>query len=75
MSRGFAVLLVALAIAPSLAVAQNRHAGSEEQQRACRSDVARFCRGVRGGDYAIADCLRDNMRRLRASCRRVMEGR
>jgi hypothetical protein len=74
MFRCLAILMIALTVSPSVVLAQNRHAGSEEQQRACRSDVARFCRGVRG-DYAIADCLRDNMSRLRASCRKVMEGR
>jgi len=54
--------------------AQPGHLGTPEQQRACRPDVQRFCREVQNqGDYAIADCLKTNERRLSSACRRVIE--
>jgi hypothetical protein len=51
-----------------------QHAGTPQQQAACRPDVLRFCRGIRD-DYAVADCLREHMGRLRHTCRNVIEGR
>jgi len=74
MVRYLSVMLLAIAASCTAAAAQNAHMGTAQQQRACRSDVARFCRGVRGGDFAIADCLKAHRHRLRASCRRVIEG-
>jgi hypothetical protein len=65
-------LVVILLAAPCAALAQ--HAGTPQQQAACRPDVLRFCRGIRD-DYAVADCLRANAGRLRHSCRNVIEGR
>jgi Cysteine rich repeat len=65
--------LVSFVILSTYAGAQHR--GTPEQQRACRPDVARFCGAVKGGDDAIADCLRANLARLRPACRNVIEGR
>jgi hypothetical protein len=73
MTRYFAAAALFLAIVPA-AWAQNQ--GTPEQQRACRPDVARFCRHMQsGGDYAIENCLRANIQRLRPACRDVLEGR
>jgi hypothetical protein len=47
--------------------------GTPEQQRACRPDVLRHCRGMHE-DYAIEQCLRSNMSGLRPACRRVFQG-
>lgn len=69
--RTVLVLLILIA-APGAAVAQ--HAGTPQQQAACRPDVRRFCRGL-NDDYAIADCLRSHAARLRRICRDVIEGR
>ena len=41
-----------------------------EEQRACRPDVLRHCRGMTD-NYAIEQCLRSNMPRLRPACRHV----
>ena len=49
------------------------HRGTLEQQRACRPDVVRHCRGM-SDDYAIAGCLRSNVERLRPACRHVIQG-
>jgi hypothetical protein len=73
MTRVFAVALLSLAILPDAAMAQHR--GTPEQQRACRPDVARFCRHAGSSDYEIEACLRANMGRLRRACRAVFEGR
>jgi hypothetical protein len=47
--------------------------GSPQQQRACRADVVRHCRGIQD-DLAIADCLKANASTLRLACRQVIEG-
>jgi hypothetical protein len=73
MTRAFAIAMFSIVILSAAALGQ--HQGTPEQQRACRHDVTRFCRHVEGGDYAIADCLRANIERLRLECRQVMEGR
>jgi hypothetical protein len=78
MIRHLFVLAVTLAVLPAVAVAQGGgaqgHLGTPEQQRACRPDVQRFCREMQNqGDYAIADCLKANSRRLSSACRRVIE--
>jgi hypothetical protein len=75
MVKHFRVLALALALMPASAVAQyyGGHHGTAEQQRACRPDVLRHCRGL-SEDYAIADCLRDHAHYLRPACRRVISG-
>jgi hypothetical protein len=78
MIRHLFVLAVTLAVLPAVAVAQGGgaqgHLGTPEQQRACRPDVQRFCREMQNQrDYAIADCLKANGRRLSSACRRVIE--
>jgi hypothetical protein len=47
--------------------------GTPQQQRACHSDAARFCRHSRD-DFATADCLRAHIDRLHTACRRVLKG-
>jgi hypothetical protein len=66
------VLVMILLAAPCAAFAQ--HAGTPQQQAACRPDVLRFCRGIQD-DFAVADCLRAHAGRLRHTCRNVIEGR
>jgi hypothetical protein len=78
MLRHLLVPALTLAVLPAVAFAQGGgaqgHLGTPEQQRACRSDVQRFCREMQNqGDYAIADCLKTNSRRLSSPCRRVIE--
>ncbi len=73
MVKTFAILTLSLAIWPFAALAQDGHRGTAQQQRACQSDVARYCRGSHS-DGAIADCLRSHADRLRHACRQVIEG-
>ncbi len=66
-------LLLTLGVTP--ATAQERgHAGTASQQRACRSDVLRYCRDEHE-DYAMADCLRAHTRQLHPACRQALGGR
>ena len=70
-------LVLSLALS-SIAVAQERpvegHKGTPEEQQACRSDVARYCRNVQDkGDEAIVDCLKANIKTLRPACRQIVE--
>jgi hypothetical protein len=68
------VLLASLTVFSTPVFAQ--HQGTPAQQRACRGDVLRHCRTVQAqGDYAMASCLQENMPRLSAGCRRVLERR
>jgi hypothetical protein len=73
MVKILATLTLTLAVWSWAALAQDGQRGTAQQQRACRSDVARFCRGGES-DSAIASCLRANVGRLRHACRQVIEG-
>jgi hypothetical protein len=70
-------LIVAMTAASSVAYAQEGrtagHKGTAEQQRACRQDVLRLCRGIQD-DEAIYACLKANSAKLRSACREVIEG-
>jgi hypothetical protein len=70
-------LIVAMTAALSVASEQEGraagHKGTPEQQRACRPDVLRLCRGI-NDDEAIYDCLKANSAKLRSACRDVIEG-
>jgi hypothetical protein len=57
----------------SYAAGSYENRGTPEQQRACRPDVLRHCRGI-NDTYAIEQCLRSNMYRLRPACRHVFGG-
>jgi hypothetical protein len=75
MFKHLQILALALALVPASASAQyyGGHRGTAEQQRACRPDVVRHCRGL-SSDYAMEDCLREHMQVLRPACRRVLSG-
>jgi hypothetical protein len=71
------ILLTALSVASlDTIIAEGRESGyrgTEQQQRACRPDALRHCRGV-DDDRAIEACLRANVDRLRPACRHVIAG-
>jgi hypothetical protein len=75
MIRYFLLLTVAMTAASSVAYAQESpgHKGTAEQQRACRPDALRLCRGTHE-DEAIYACLKANTAKLRSACREVIEG-
>ena len=73
MNRYLLAVMLSLAVLPAAASAQEKHGGTPEQQRACRPDVVRHCRGVRE-DQAIYECLKANAHSLRPACREVIEG-
>jgi hypothetical protein len=77
MAKGIPSLVVALALVSGIGSAnaypQQQHMGTPQQQRACHSDAARYCRHSRD-DFATADCLREHIDRLRTACRRVLNG-
>ena len=77
MIRHVLVLLLSLTTFPVIAAEERleeSHQGTTEEQRACRSDVVRYCRGVQDkGDDAMVDCLKLNLRRLKPACRQIIE--
>ena len=65
---GFALLFVSVSTA---ALAQ--HGGSDQEQKACARDVARFCRAViNQGDFTVLACLQQNRPKLTGACRQVL---
>ena len=78
MIRSFVCALVATVVVSSIGYAQDSrttgHKGTAEQQRACRSDALRLCRGIHDDD-AVFQCLRENVAKLHSACRDVIEGR
>jgi hypothetical protein len=71
LSQSLFCLVAATVLASSLAYAQD-HKGTAEQQRACRPDTLRLCRGIHDDD-AVLQCLRKNAAKLRSACRDVLE--
>lgn len=70
MLKTFALLslvTIASASASISALAQNR--GTPEQQKACGSDVSRYCRSVmQEGDFVILACLQQNRPKISKAC-------
>jgi hypothetical protein len=73
MIRHLFVLALTLAVLP--AVALPKEAAHKATWALPNSSVlVEFCREMQNqGDYAIADCLKANSRRLSSACRRVIE--
>jgi hypothetical protein len=81
MMRLLLVMALSLTVVPTIVSAAQdgpraqSHLGTAQQQRACRPDVLRHCRGMEDkDDYTLANCLRANVRRLTAPCRQALEG-
>jgi hypothetical protein len=76
MIRYFFALIVAVTASSSAGYAQDSRAGGHEgtaqQQRACRPDALRLCRGIHD-DRGILACLQANISKLRSACREVIE--
>ena len=48
--------------------------GTPEEQAACRPDVARHCKGIKGDDEAaFSDCLVSHAPQLSQKCRKVLQ--
>jgi len=77
MIRYFFFLVVTITAASSAGYAQDSrtagHKGTAQQQRACRPDALRLCRGLHD-DEAIYACLKANVAKLHSVCREVIEG-
>jgi hypothetical protein len=69
-------LTVAMTAALSLGYAQDSytpgHKGTAEQQRACRPDALRLCRGIHDDDAVFA-CLKTHLATIHSACREVIE--
>jgi len=68
-------LLLAIATAAILPAAPVQAlSGTQEEQAACRPDVARHCKGVQGDDEnAFVTCLVGHAPQLSQRCRKVLE--
>jgi hypothetical protein len=74
--RYFFCLTVAMTAALSFGYAQDSrtagHKGTAEQQRACRPDALRLCRGIHDDDAVFA-CLKTHLATIHSVCREVIE--
>lgn len=69
------LVLSLLVVADSAAWAQDyprSYPGMPQEQKACRGDAERFCRGVADPSEARA-CLVSHRREIAARCRRVLQ--
>jgi hypothetical protein len=68
------VVLSALAAALLPGAPAQAASGTAEEQKACRPDVARHCKGLQADDEsAFVDCLVNHAPQLRQQCRKVLE--
>jgi hypothetical protein len=65
-------LCSALALNVTAAVAQQR-GGTDQEQKACSRDVARYCKPVMNADdLTILGCLQQNRQKLAPACAHVL---
>ena len=71
MSIGSILVTTAIAIFATGVVAEARAQGQKDWRKEgpCSEEVKNFCARVEPGEARIADCMADNFRRLRPSCR------
>jgi hypothetical protein len=67
-----AILVVSLFLGSS-ATALAQSSGTAQEQAACRGDVAKLCRGVKGEQSSMLECLVGHRSNLSAKCRAVLE--
>jgi Cysteine rich repeat len=67
-----AILVVTLIVSSS-ATALAQFSGTPREQAACRGDVAKLCRGVKGEQSNMLECLVGHRSKLSAKCRAVLE--
>jgi hypothetical protein len=67
------VLVIASLCSSVSSAAMAQHSGTPEEQRACASNVQRFCRPVIDqGDFAVLACLQQHREKLTGSCKKVL---
>jgi len=72
LAAGLVLAAAAAAILPG-APAQAL-SGTQEEQAACRPDVAKHCKGIQGDDEnAFVSCLVSHASQLSQRCRKVLE--
>ncbi len=68
----FVAALLSLSVA-TVAMAQQQHGGTAEEQKACAHDVQKFCRALMNeSDLIILNCLQQNRPKLTKSCDKVL---
>jgi hypothetical protein len=71
MTKYLPVAACLLLLGTNAAVAQ--HGGTEQEERACASNVQRYCRSVlTEGDFAVLACLQQHREKLSAACKKVL---
>jgi hypothetical protein len=73
MSRVLLLSALFIVAVPVMASAQQSR-GTPEQQRACRGDATKFCRGLKE-DAEIYQCLKQHAAQLTKACRTVIGAR
>jgi len=72
LAAGVVLSVLTAALVPSAPA--NALSGTAEEQKACRPDVARHCKGLQADDEsAFVVCLVDHAPQLTERCRKVLE--
>ncbi len=66
-----AVLLGAAILAASATMALS--SGTEQEQAACRPDVAKHCKTAGTDEMVVLFCLKEHREKLTLACRKVLE--
>jgi hypothetical protein len=67
-------LAAGLVLAAAVVILPGALSGTQEEQAACRPDVARHCKKVQGDDEnAFVSCLVSHAPQLSQRCRKVLE--
>jgi hypothetical protein len=65
--------LLSLSVA-TVAMAQQQHGGTPEEQKACAHDVQKYCRALMNdSDLVVLNCLQQNREKLTKSCDKVLK--
>jgi hypothetical protein len=68
------LLIVSLLLTSTFSsFAQERHMGTQQEQKACSRDASRFCRKQLGDDMAVQQCLQQNRSKLSPRCQKVFQ--
>ena len=68
----FVAALLSLSVS-AVAMAQQQHGGTPEEQKACAHDVQKYCRTVMNdSDLVVLSCLQQNRPKLTKACDKVL---
>jgi Cysteine rich repeat len=69
----FVAALLSLSVT-AVAMAEQQHGGTPEEQKACAHDVQKYCRALMNdSDLVVLNCLQQNREKLTKTCDKVLK--